>query len=51
VLPEHTACVGVVHHHDAAEFVGKVAERGERSEVAVHAEHAVRDQQRPLAAR
>ena len=44
--PEHAAGMGVVDHHDAAEFVGDVAESGQRAEVAVHAEHAVGDEQR-----
>ena len=28
VLPEHTARMGIVDHHDAAEFFGQVAEPG-----------------------
>ena len=51
VAPEHAARVRIVHHHDAAELVGQIAERRQRAEVAVHAEDAVGDEQRPLVAR
>ena len=47
---EHAARMGIVDHHDAAELVGEVAERRQRSEVAVHAEHAVGDDELPLLA-
>ena len=48
VPAEHAAGVRVVHHHDAAEFLGDVAQRRQRAEVAVHAEHAVGDEQLAL---
>ena len=48
VPPEHAAGVRIVHHHDAAEFLGEVAQRRQRAEVAVHAEHAVGDEQLAL---
>ena len=48
---EHAAGVRVVHHHDAAELVCYVTETGQRAQVAVHAEHAVGDEQRSLSAR
>ena len=47
---EHSAGVCVVHHHDAAELVCYVTKTGQRAQVAVHAEHAVGDEQRSLAA-
>jgi hypothetical protein len=43
VLPKHAARVRIVHHHDAAELFGEVAELRERAEIAVHAEHTVGD--------
>src|SRR5688572_17870937 len=45
ILSEHAARMGVVDHHDAAVFLGEGAQLGQRAEVAVHAEHAVSDQQ------
>ena len=39
----------IVHHHDAAGLFGDLAERRQRAEVAVHAEHAVGDEQLALA--
>src|SRR6188508_2521042 len=46
VRTEHAAGVCVVHHHDAAELVCYVTKTGQRAQVAVHAEHAVGDEQR-----
>ena len=51
VCAEHAARMRVVHHHDASELFGERAQCGQRTEVAVHAEHAVGDEQRPLAGR
>ena len=51
VPAEHAARVRVVHHHDAAEFLGERAQRRQRAEVAVHAEHAVGDEQLALGRR
>ena len=45
VRAEHAARVRIVHHHDAAVLLGEVAELRQRAEVAVHAEHAVGDEQ------
>ena len=46
---EHAARMRVVDHHDAAELVGQVAQLGKGAEVAVHAEDAVGDDERPRA--
>ncbi len=51
VLPEHAARMRIVHHHDAAEFLGQRAQVGQGAEVAVHAEHAVGDEQLALRGR
>ena len=51
VLPEHAARVRIVHHHDAAELFGQIAQGGQRTEVAIHAEDAVRDQELALGGR
>ena len=48
VLPEHPARMRVVHHHDAAGFLGELAQPRQRPEVAVHAEDAVGDEQLAL---
>ena len=48
---EHAARMRIVHHHDAAELVGQIAESRQCAEIAVHAEDAVGDQQRALSAR
>jgi hypothetical protein len=48
VPAEHAAGMRVVHHHDRAEFFGRVAEAWQRAEVAVHAEDAVGDEQLAL---
>ena len=48
VLSEDAAGVRIVHHHDAAELLGQRTQLWQRAEVAVHAEHAVRDQQLAL---
>src|SRR5205809_3485885 len=48
-VTEHAAGVGVVHHHDGALFLRDVRQFGQYAEVTVHAEHAVRDEERPLA--
>jgi len=37
--------VGVIDHHDGSVFFGGIAEAGQRANVAVHGEDAVRDQQ------
>jgi hypothetical protein len=37
--------VSVVDHHDRAIFFGKVAERGQRANVAIHGEHSVSDEE------
>ena len=43
--------MGIVDHHDAAEFLGELAQLRQRAEVAVHAEDAVGDEQLALAGR
>ena len=48
VPAEHAARMRIVDHHDAAEFLGERAQLRQRAEVAVHAEHAVGDQQLAL---
>ena len=48
VRSEHPARVGVVHHHDAAELLGERAQCRQRTEVAVHAEYAVGDEELAL---
>jgi hypothetical protein len=50
VLPEHATRMRIVDHHDAALFVGKIAQRGQCAEVAVHAEDAIGDDERTLSA-
>jgi hypothetical protein len=45
---EHAAGVSIVHHHDAAEFLGECAQFWKRAEVTVHAEHAVGDEKLAL---
>jgi hypothetical protein len=42
---EDAGGVGVVHHHDAVEFLGEVAELGQRGDVAFHGKDAVGDQE------
>ena len=49
VAAEHAARMRVVDHHDASEFLGERAQIGQRPEVAVHAEHAVGNEQFALA--
>ena len=51
VLSEHAARVGVVHHHDAPYSSASGAEIRQRAQVAVHAEHAVGDEQLALPGR
>ena len=51
VFSKHAAGMRVVHHHDAPELVGHVAELRKRADVAVHAEHAVGDDERAAIAR
>ena len=41
----------IVDHHDAAELLRERAQTGQRAQVAVHAEHAVGDEQLALAGR
>jgi hypothetical protein len=41
----------IVDHHDAAGFLGQLAQAGQRPEVAVHAEHAVGDEELALSGR
>src|ERR1043166_8012905 len=48
VFSDHAARVRVVDHHDAAELLRKIAQRGQRAEVAVHAEDAVGDEELAL---
>ena len=48
---EHAARVRIVDHHDAAGLLGERAELRQRAEIAVHAEHAVGDQELPLCGR
>src|SRR5437764_6052413 len=48
ILPEHTTRMRIVDHHDAAEFFGERAQVGYRAKVAVHAEHAVGDEELAL---
>ena len=45
VAAEDAARVGIVDHHDGAEFLGERAQVRQRAEVAVHAEDAVGDEQ------
>ena len=45
VAAEHAGSVRVVDHHDRAVFLGRLAQAGQRADVAVHREHAVGDQQ------
>ena len=45
IASQHAGGVGVIHHHDGAIFLRQVAERGQRADIAVHGEDAVRDQQ------
>jgi hypothetical protein len=45
VLAKHAARVRVVDHHDRAVLLGDGAEIRDRTEVAVHAEHAVGDEE------
>src|SRR5208282_3639209 len=45
VAAEHTGSVRVVDHHDCAVFLSRLAQPGQRADVAVHREHAVGDQQ------
>ena len=51
VLAEDAAAVGIVHHHDAAMLLGDVGQLRQHTDVAIHAEDAVRDDQRPPRAR
>src|SRR5579875_322966 len=44
VAPEHARSVGVIHHHDAAEFIGEVAELRKGGDVSVHGKNAVGNQ-------
>ena len=48
---EHSARMGIVDHHDARVLFGERAQFGQRAKVAVHAEHAIRDEQLSLARR
>src|SRR5262245_3987456 len=45
---EYAARVSIVHHHDAAVLVGEIAQLRQRTEVAVHAEYTIRDEQPSL---
>ena len=49
VATEDAARMRIIDHHDASEFLGKRAQIRQRAEVAVHAEHAVGNQQFTLA--
>ena len=51
VLSKYAACVRVIHHHDAAEFLGKIAQIRQRAEIAVHTEYAVADDELSLGPR
>ena len=42
---EHAGSVRVVDHHDRAVFFGRLAQAGQRADVAIHREDAVGDQQ------
>src|SRR5439155_17236327 len=48
VPAEDSAGVGIVDHHDAAEFLGDIAQLWQCADVAVHAEDPVRDEQLAL---
>jgi hypothetical protein len=39
----------IVHHHDGAMLLGRLHKAGQRPDIAIHREYAIRDQQ--LAAR
>jgi hypothetical protein len=45
VTAQHARGVGIVDHHDGAVALSDLDQRGQRSDVAVHREHAVGDQQ------
>src|SRR5208282_6745568 len=44
---EHAGRVRVVHHHDRAVLLGSIAQTRQRTDVAIHRENAIRDQQLP----
>ncbi len=44
VFAKHTARMRIVDHHDRAVFLGERGQLGDASEIAVHREHAVGDQ-------
>src|SRR5438309_5645556 len=45
IFPEHAGSMGIIDHHDRAIFFGKIAQSGQRSDVAVHRENAISDKQ------
>ena len=45
VAPENAGSMRIVNHEDGAEFFREVAQRRQRTNVAIHAEDAVGDQQ------
>ena len=45
IAAQHARGVGIVHHHDCAVLFGKVAEAGQRADIAIHGKHAIADQQ------
>src|SRR5688572_5162164 len=48
VPAERAARMRIVHHHDAAELLGERAQSRQRAEIAVHAEHAIGDEELAL---
>ena len=51
VRPEHAGCVGLINHHPGVVLLGQADNLRQRSQVAVHAEHAVRYDQAPAGGR
>ena len=45
VPPQHAGRVRIIHHHDRAVLLRRFHQAGQRADVAVHGEHAIRDQQ------
>ncbi len=48
VLPEHSTGMRIVDHHDAAGVFREITQRGQRAEVAIHAEHAIGNKEATL---
>ena len=45
IAAQNAGGVSVVHHHDGAIFFRQIAKPGQRTDIAVHGEHAISDQQ------